>query len=587
MPRIWLQPKILRIEGDLTAMEISSITVERFKRIQKIDVDLKNITLLVGGNNSGKSSLLQGIHFSITTIQSTRMIGTATLAPDQIIFKPTNDPMLLHHGGPMTQRSGLKFEFTYKNETSIEPSTFQMGVKRGKNANISVDMEWGNEFSIRAGDRTRPISIFVPGLAGVALREELRTDAIINTGIAQGDSNLYLRNVLLRIIRNPEKLDRFHSIISKIFGGMTISADYDEGRHHYINIQVNVSGNNLPLEMVGTGCLQAIQIVAYTTMYNPAILLLDEPDSHLHPSNQRLLAETLVEISVTTGTKIVISTHSRHIFDSLSNNEVCEVVWLKDGEKQPIDNVSDLSILLDLGALDSFERLTSPTNKAIVLTEDTKSNKLRFLLELNGFRQGEYYIQPLHGVENISSAYPVADYFSKLGPDTHVLIHRDGDALLDNEKDWLSHRVTAQLPPRTTFFITPLTDIEHQFCQPAHIASVFSISLEKATSIVDQAIENASSKLAAMFSSKRQNAKERILRQMGNDLPGAQDLLSAKMPFEFSKGKFLFGQIFQVLTDEGHNANRLALTPSQSLEIGVLAKFAREAWRTAVPPTHP
>ena len=39
-------------------------------------------------------------------------------------------------------------------------------------------------------DRTRPISIFVPGLADVALREEKRTDAIITTGIAQGDSNL-------------------------------------------------------------------------------------------------------------------------------------------------------------------------------------------------------------------------------------------------------------------------------------------------------------------------------------------------------------------------------------------------------------
>lgn len=487
--------------------------------------------------------------------------------------------MLLHHGRAMTQSHGLKFDFTFKSDTATEPSNFQMAVKRGKNANISVDMDWSSEFSIRAGDRTRPISIFVPGLAGVALREELRTDAIINTGIAQGDSNLYLRNVLLRIIRNSDKLDRFHSIISRIFPGLTISADYDEGRHHYINIMVSVNGGNVPLEMIGTGCLQAIQIVAYTTMYNPAILLLDEPDSHLHPSNQRLLIETLIEISTTTGTKIVISTHSRHIFDALAANDECDIVWLKNGEKQPIESASDLSILLDLGALDSFERITSPKNKAIVLTEDTKSNKLKMILESNGFIAGEYYIQPLHGVENIAFAYPIADYFSKLGTNTHVLIHRDGDALLEGEKQWLCDRAAGKLPPRTTFFVTPFTDIEHQFCQPAHIASVFDISLERATAIVDRALESASAKLAAMFSSKRQHAKERILKNMESEPPGAQDLLAAKIPFEFAKGKTIFGIICQIINNEGLNANRLALTSSDHLKIQTLSKFADEAWR--------
>lgn len=346
-------------------MEITSACIKRFKRIENVDIDLKPITLVIGGNNSGKSSLLQGIHFGITTIQSTKMLGTTTLAPDQLIFKPTNDPTLLRNGSPMTQRSGAEFGFTYIPENATEPKTFIMEVKRGKNANISVAIDWLDPFFIRASDRTRPISIFVPGLAGVALREERRTEAIVNTGIAQGDSNLYLRNVLLKIIGDSNKLDAFHEIIDRIFPGTTISTTFDESRDHYIELKVRMNGKLLPIEMLGTGCLQALQLVAYVTMYNPMLLLLDEPDSHLHPSNQRLLAQALVEISTTTSTKIILSTHSRHLFDTLARNENCDTIWLKDGIKQPVESVSDLSILLDLGALDSFELLSSSKNKVV------------------------------------------------------------------------------------------------------------------------------------------------------------------------------------------------------------------------------
>ena len=79
-------------------------------------------------------------------------------------------------------------------------------------------------------------------------------------------------------------------------------------------------------------------------------------------------------------------------------------MWLKKGAKQQVGNVSDLSILLDLGALDNFEMLASLENKVVVLTEDTKYNKLKLLLEANGFVQDKYFIQPLHGVDNVSAA---------------------------------------------------------------------------------------------------------------------------------------------------------------------------------------
>lgn len=333
--------------------------------------------------------------------------------------------------------------------------------------------------------------------------------------------------------------------------------------------------------MLGTGCLQAIQLIAYTTMYNPNLLLLDEPDAHLHPSNQRLLANILISISQSTETRVITSTHSRHIFDALAKNEICSVVWLKDGEKQTVENVSDLSLLLDLGALDSFEQFASPTNRVVVLTEDSKSSKLKKILESNGSVDGEYFIQALHGVDNVQSALPVADFFTKLGSQTHVLIHRDGDALLPAEKDWLKKRVTNQLPPRSTLLITPLTDVEHQFCTPQHIANTLDISEADATTFVNSAILNHNAVLSVHFANKRQNAKDRVLRNMDN-VPSASELVGAQLPFEFAKGKVLLGQIIKDLDSAGLAGNRILQASSDALKIPELQEFSQAAWSQTI-----
>jgi AAA15 family ATPase/GTPase len=39
------------------------IKIERFKNLTELELDITGLTLLVGGNNAGKSSVLQAIQF--------------------------------------------------------------------------------------------------------------------------------------------------------------------------------------------------------------------------------------------------------------------------------------------------------------------------------------------------------------------------------------------------------------------------------------------------------------------------------------------------------------------------------------------
>ncbi len=557
-------------------MEITAIQIQGFKRIQNVEVLTPDLSVIVGGNNSGKSSLLQGIHFAITTLQSTitsneKSKSLSTLGFDQFIYKPASDLITLNHGSPITSKSGPEFNFTYRDAGSDDTKSFNLSLRRGKNANISVTFDTKDPFFLRASDRTRPISIFVPGLAGVALREEKRTDSIVNTGIAQGDSNLYLRNVLLRLIQNPKKMDRFHEIIGYIFPGLTISTAYNEKLNPFIDITVDINEAKIPLELVGTGCLQAIQLVAYVTMYEPSLLLLDEPDAHLHPSNQRALASTLQRITESSDTKVLLASHSRHIFDSLTHNSSSQVVWLQNGAKQPQEDADNLSILLDLGALDSYELVQSGTKRIVVLTEDTKTPRLLRLLEANGIPIELTLIQPFHGVENIDATVPVADFFSKQGNNTHVIIHRDGDCMTTTEKEWLSKKIAQKLPERSHVFITELNDIEHYFCSAQHLKNVYGNSIEHWNEFIDKIIENRISKFTVEFSNKRNNLKEKTLRGM-DKIPSAADMIEDKVKFGQIKGKSLFPEIIIALTESGLNSQKF----QETITDGIVSKRLME-----------
>lgn len=75
---------------------IKSIEIERFKLIHDLRVELGEVTVLVGPNNSGKSSVLQAIQFATSLCQSLDLDGvskwrgdkrTGTLASEQLIYR--------------------------------------------------------------------------------------------------------------------------------------------------------------------------------------------------------------------------------------------------------------------------------------------------------------------------------------------------------------------------------------------------------------------------------------------------------------------------------------------------------------------
>ncbi len=305
-------------------MYLTEIELLKYKKVSSVKINLEPINVIVGGNNSGKSSILQGIHFSITASAAARQQGQQTFSCDFLIYNPTQDFSILRNGTPYKNFRGdneskliLKAK-TIGNEDVEEEVSYSISLYKGRNhGNIGCERS-GNYQKLGASitDPSSLFSIYVPGLAGVPQTEELRAQAIVRKGVASGDANLYLRNVIY-YIKKEGKLNQLNDWFSSIFNNATVTVIFNESKDSYINVKVRVDGKTVPLELAGTGILQILQIISYVTYFNPSLLLLDEPDSHLHPNNQAVLSEVLQRISEETETQIILCTHSRHIVDSL------------------------------------------------------------------------------------------------------------------------------------------------------------------------------------------------------------------------------------------------------------------------------
>ena len=62
---------------------ITKLRLRKFKKVDDVKLDLQSLNVIVGGNNSGKSSVLQGIHFSVIAAIASRETRRNTFTQKQ------------------------------------------------------------------------------------------------------------------------------------------------------------------------------------------------------------------------------------------------------------------------------------------------------------------------------------------------------------------------------------------------------------------------------------------------------------------------------------------------------------------------
>ena len=300
---------------------INKIELHDFKNVKEFNTELKSINILIGENNSGKSSVLQGIHFSLMAEVIRRKNGMETVSENDLLYLPSSNIICLRHDHPYTVSTGNNSNLTvYMKEKNDDEddSKISIEIRKGRNpGNLSIKTNGSNVIRNKMFQGSKLYSMYVPGISGIPIKETLVSRAVLRSAVARGDANMYIRNIMY-YLKIDGKLEELNKYLKAVFQDITIRIPFNPDND--INIQVDIGiktyeGKNIdvPIEQAGTGMLQILQILAYVLYFEPKLLLLDEPDEHLHPNNQRILAEVLEKISEEKGIQIILCTHSRHL----------------------------------------------------------------------------------------------------------------------------------------------------------------------------------------------------------------------------------------------------------------------------------
>ena len=340
--------------------KLSAIEIKNFKAIKSLRLPLADVTILVGPNGSGKSSVLQAIHWAARAasyIEPKKQ--SEVISFDRLDYSPSSEPLKTAHKSELS--SARESDPTLVNfiidETDGEASSMaSVKIWAARNrSGVSVSIDGGIAVT-PFKQRTELITAYIPGLAGLSEKETILVQPLLRRQAASGDAGGVLRNVLLNLAsRQPgeddasfaaQRIQKLRQLVQMVHPGVEIETAFDEREDFHINamfVDERLGGVRRPLESAATGILQVVQIFAYLVLFRPKLLLIDEPDAHLHPDKQERLIEALERAAGDFNVQVILSTHSPNIARAASH--LSKLVWVRDGEAVNEDDEVIMALL--------------------------------------------------------------------------------------------------------------------------------------------------------------------------------------------------------------------------------------------------
>ena len=340
---------------------ITRVVVENFKRFARDEFELRDTMVLAGPNNSGKSTLLQALStWSLAlerwklgkgrpALESTGTKSRAMRRTGQPITRkdftaiPLREFNLLWHGGA-TARSK---EEIAPGEKPGEPRLIHITVEGSRGAgtedpwSLTMELRYQSTEQIYVkpvGFPESPIPtpalelsiVHCPPFSGIGADEKRMDRGAQNLEIGKGKPGDILRNLLLEVSEQPASWDKLKKDIQELFNLTLLEPVYSEAVP-FIVCEYEIGVRNatrktrpvrLDIASGGSGFHQVLLLLSFFYARPASVVLLDEPDAHLHVILQRQIYERLRTVASKQQCQLLIATHSEVILDATDPTRV-------------------------------------------------------------------------------------------------------------------------------------------------------------------------------------------------------------------------------------------------------------------------
>lgn len=288
-------------------MIFTSLRIRGFQSIADSGVlELGDITILVGRNNTGKSALLRAVYLlqegsphRVGDIRIGVRVAEIDLAFQR--FTPFQKRLDVDYLDVGKYRGG-----GFVRATLSAPNNLTLG--------LAVGSETGNN-PIRQWPSREPYNLIYPSLARRHQQhyQQQPTQESAST-ISPSDANLVARVASLATAQIPEA-ENFRRLCKEVLGfTVDVLLGLQNNQNQQLGIQVN-RFESIPLESMGSGVSGVLGLLVSLCDAQDKLFLIEEPENDLHPQALKALLDAIIEASK--HNQFIISTHSSIVLTRL------------------------------------------------------------------------------------------------------------------------------------------------------------------------------------------------------------------------------------------------------------------------------
>jgi len=364
---------------------LKKVAIEGFRGFSSFIADFQETNVLVGPNNSGKTTLISAIRIACEAYSWALQEGNVyefpelrTAGDDETIT--ISPPTFL---GSMSlpwiseeevqelyfdPNQGFSITLYFSSEDTIQ--SFELDVDEGGNMRIEVTsprilaevkgLQYGSRKRVQRIQKllraSEPVAVFVPIFPGAGPNEEYRNTAAVERMLIRGQQSQIVRNLVVRL--DKEGLSRLNRLLQDSAGAtirwMTPKAELDDVEHLKVYFEEQEGARELVSAGAGFSSLVAIFSALWryrkdVVKDRPVLFLLDEPEAHLHPRLQGTTAMHLAELSRELETQLFIATHSVEVINRLARRSDAALLVVDKKSNMATSLASESELLDELG----------------------------------------------------------------------------------------------------------------------------------------------------------------------------------------------------------------------------------------------
>jgi predicted ATPase len=303
------------------------LSLSNFKSIKEEDFELVNLTLFSGLNGMGKSSALQSLLLLRQSYEKHTLPNTGLSLSGDYVHLGNGKDLLFNNAEQEFIKieacwtdSTLNYIFDYIENSDMQPINSEQSEIDG---NPFEEALFVSKFQYLSAERISPKSVYDVSEYAVNQRRSLGTKGEYTAHFLSqhGDKNITIHSLQHKSAPTSYLIDNLNAWMSDITPGTKVITklipEINQASLHYQFSSATELTEKFRPENTGFGLTYVLPVVTAILSARPGdLLIIENPESHLHPSGQALVAK-MIAIAAESGVQIIIETHSDHFLNGI------------------------------------------------------------------------------------------------------------------------------------------------------------------------------------------------------------------------------------------------------------------------------